>query len=101
MTAFSSFPRKNKRGHSEFLEVNLRPKKKRGQATFLAVSWDVHVFGLWMIDQAWLRWSFASLSPRRAVAGNRKWGQATFQGSIWTQSGQDIGDRCDLGLPLW
>jgi len=26
LTAFFSFPRKNKRGHSEFLEVNLRPK---------------------------------------------------------------------------
>jgi hypothetical protein len=30
LTAFSSFPRKNKRGHSEFLEVSLRPKPFRG-----------------------------------------------------------------------
>jgi len=30
MTAFSSFPLKNKLGHSEFLEVNLRPKLFRG-----------------------------------------------------------------------
>jgi hypothetical protein len=29
LTAFSSFPRKNKRGHPEFLEVNLRPKPFR------------------------------------------------------------------------
>ena len=29
MTAFSSFPRKNKRGYYEFLEVNLRPKPFR------------------------------------------------------------------------
>ena len=29
LTAFSSFPRKNKREHSEFLEVKLRPQSFR------------------------------------------------------------------------
>jgi hypothetical protein len=26
--------------------------------------------------------------------------QATYQGSLEAKGGQDIGDRCDLGLPL-
>ena len=33
--------------------------------------------------------------------GGGKRGQATFQGSLRAQDGEDIGDRCDLGLPLW